>query len=132
MARNTVCENSDGCTSAVLERLVIDPRLKRENPGPVTLSPWSGNDGNLEELTGDGDRGAGTGGQERFPAFELGEWRFTVKTLDLRLVEDLKAFCQEISGSPRADRKFTFKLIRCTEMGRLAGWAWQKERAQIA
>jgi len=116
-------ENSDGCMGAVIERLVIDPRLKRENPGLGTLSSWFGK--------GE-DPGAGTGIPGQYPAFDVGEWRFTVKTLDLHLVEDLKAFCRDISGSPRADRKFTFKLIRCTEMGRLAGWAWNKERAQIA
>ena len=38
MVRNT--ENSDGCSAAVLERMVVDPRPRRRDAGAGTLSPW--------------------------------------------------------------------------------------------
>jgi len=125
MGRNTGCENSDGCSTAVLKRLVVDPWRRREER--ADLSPWL-ND--RSEVPSPPETGiGGTGGC--FPTFELGEWRFTVKTHDLHLVEDLKAFVGDIAFLPRSDRKFTFKLVRCTEEGRLGGWAWQKERVPV-
>jgi hypothetical protein len=88
-------------------------------------------------LTGDCDggpatplpeAGADSDAPEAFPVFELGGWRFTVKTTDRPLIEELCTFAREIIDLPRADLKFTFKLIHSTEEGRLGGWAWQKER----
>ena len=123
MVRNT--ENSDGCSAAVLERMVVDPRKRPLGNGAGTLSPWL-NDGGERDYLPPGDSLS----PGPYPTFELGSWRFTVKTLDLGLVEDLKTFCQEIDHHPRADRRFTFRLIKATEEGRLGGWAWQKERVQ--
>ena len=126
MVRRTGCETSDGCAAVVLERLVVEPGVRRREPGMVTLSSW---------LKGEADRHPCPAEHhaqgiepEDYPSFELGSWRFTVKTGDLHLIEDLKAFVGDIAALPRADVKFTSKLVRCTEEGRLGGWAWQKER----
>jgi hypothetical protein len=128
MVRNT--ENSDGCSAVVLERMVIDPGPRRAAAGTVTLLPWL-NDGRDEQRlpSQPGPEGA-PGLQGTYPAFELGSWRFTVKTGDLSLIEELRGFVGEIADLPRADARFTFKLVLCTEEGRLGGWAWQKERVQ--
>jgi hypothetical protein len=93
----------------------------------MTLSFWSGEEKTPDDLAAEGMRGS-----ETYPSFNVGHWRFTVRTLDRHLIEDLKDFCRDISGHPRADRKFTFRLLRCTEEGRLGGWAWQKERVEIS
>jgi hypothetical protein len=131
MVRNTGCENSDGCSAAVLERMVVDPGQIRRDTGHATLSPW---------LTDEKDEGPHLPPQPdlnitsdlsgTYPTFELGIWRFTVKTGDLSLIEELGNFVREIVNLPRSDVKFTFKLVLCTEEGRLGGWAWQKVRMQ--
>jgi hypothetical protein len=123
--RNT--ENSDGCSAVVLGKMVVDPRARRRDTGTATLLPWLEGEGNRDSSPAASDR---MGESVAYPTFELGSWRFTVKTKDLHLVEDLKAFVRDIIDLPRADAKFTFKLVHCTEDGRLAGWAWQKERVQ--
>ena len=131
MVRNTACDGSDGCAAAVLERLVLDPRERQER-GRSSLSFWLG-----REVSREGSAPLPDGNEEPalpgpYPAFEAGGWRFIVRTRDLRLIGDLEAFAREITGHPRADRKFTFRLLRCTEEGRLGGWAWQKERVEIS
>ena len=131
MVRNAGCENLDGCSVAVLEHMV-DPRPKRKEAGTGTLLPWFAREKNHVCLP------AGTGpepvseGPGRYPVFQVSGWRFTVKTRDLQLIGDLGNYLRDISRFPRADSKFTFKLVRCTEQGRLGGWAWQKERVQIS
>ncbi|HVP25978.1 MAG TPA: hypothetical protein VMS81_08350 [Methanomicrobiales archaeon] len=125
MVRNT--ENSDGCSVVVLGRMVVDPRPRRRDTGTPSLLPWLNGEGNEDPSPVESDPAGEPGA---YPTFKLGSWRFTVKTRDLHLVEDLKAFVRDIIDLPRADAKFTFKLVRCTEDGRLAGWAWQKERVQ--
>ena len=119
MVRST--ENSDGCTAAVLERMIVDPRAVLGSALRGTLAPWLNDGGDRDRLPA-GDRAAG------YPTFELGSWRFTVKTADPGLIEELGRFAGEIAHLPRADARFTFKLVFCTEEGRLGGWAWQKER----
>jgi hypothetical protein len=131
MVRNTACEGSDGCAAAVLERLAVDPRPKAQGSGMTTLSPWLGKDASPGEIDPLLYREEASGISVPDPAFEVAGWRFIVKTRDLRLISDLEAFAREIADHPRADRKFTFGLIRCTEEGRLRGWAWQKERVVI-
>jgi hypothetical protein len=131
MARNTACEGSDGCAAAILERLAVDPLPKGQEDGMTTLSFWLGRDASMEGRDTLSFRKDASGISDPDPAFEVGGWRFIVKTSDLRLIGELEAFAREIADHPRADRKFTFGLIRCTEEGRLRGWAWQKERAEI-
>ena len=131
MVRNRDCENSDGCTAAVLERVVVNLRPKRKETGMATLAPGFREEKTLADFVAETDLKGVASGSGTYPAFEVGGWQFTVKTLDRQLIGDLKDFCREISGHPRADRKFTFKLVRCTEQGRLGGWAWQKERVQV-
>jgi hypothetical protein len=131
MVRNTACEASDGCAAIVLERLAVDPWPTGQEKGITTLPPQLRRDrfpGDGSPLVYGGKASAGTG---PYPVFEVGGWRFTVKTRDPRLIGDLEAFSREIAGHPRGDRKFTFRLIRSTEEGRLGGWAWQKERVQV-
>jgi hypothetical protein len=131
MARNTACEGSDGCAAAVLERLAVDPRLKDQGNGMPTLSFWLDRDVPTDDGAPLRHRADASGLSGPDPVFEVAGWRFIVKTRDPDLIGDLEAFAREIAGQPRADRKFTFGLIRCTEEGRLGGWAWQKERAEI-
>ena len=119
MVRNTAGEGSDGCAAGVLERRIMDPR--EERMGRASLSFWLRREVSRE----------GNAGTDPYPTFEAGGFRFTVRTRDLRLIGDLEAFAREIAGHPRADRKFTFRLLGCTEEGRLGGWAWQKERAEV-
>lgn len=128
MVRNTGRENSDGCSAAVLERMVVDPGPKRKNTAPGSLLPWFGREGDPEHLIAEVDQKPVSGGSGTYPSFQVGGWKFTVKTRDPQLIGDLKNYIGGISHSPRADAKFTFKLVRCTEQGRLVGWAWQKER----
>jgi hypothetical protein len=129
MVRNTGCEHSDGCSVAVLERMSMDLRPKRRNPGMIPLSFWFGKEGATgKSLPAEADGVPEVQGS--FPAFEIGGWRFMVRTRDPGLIGDLENFSREISGHPWADRKFTSRLIQSTEQGRLGGWAWQKERLQ--
>ena len=130
MVRNTGCENSDGCSAAVLERMVVDPVLSRRRAGGASLSPWLNRGRDREPVPAEFDPRGAQGEPGTFPSFELGSWRFTVKTRDLHLIDDLKAFVRDVADLPRADVKFTFKLVCCTEEGRLGGWAWEKERVQ--
>jgi hypothetical protein len=123
-------ENSDGCSAAVLERMVVDPRGNRRYTGAGTLAPWMDVARSEVPLPLPDDMKVTPKGEGTYPVFELGSWRFTVKTRDLPLIEELGAFAREIAGLPRADVKFTFRLVTCTEEGKLGGWAWQKERAK--
>ena len=130
MVRNAGCENPDGCSVAVHERMV-DPRPKRKENETGTLLPWFGREKNQEYLPAKTGSGPETNGSGTYPSFQVGGWRFTVETGDLQLIGDLKKYIEDISRFPRPDAKFTSRLVRCTEQGRLGGWAWQKERAQI-
>ena len=132
MVRNTGCENSDGCSAAVLERMMVDPMPKRKNTAPGSLLPWFGRESNPEHLPAEADNKPVSDGSGAYPIFRVGGWKFTVKTRDLQLIGDLRSYIEGISHSPRADAKFTSRLVRCTEQGRLGGWAWQKERAEIS
>jgi hypothetical protein len=62
------------------------------------------------------------------PSFDVGGWRFHVRTSNPELVQDLAEYCRAIAELERADVKFTLKLFDCTEKGRLQGWGWQKQR----
>ena len=130
MVRNTGCENPDGCSIAVPGRMV-DPGPKRREAGAGTLPPWFSREKNHGYLRADPGRNPSPDGAGTYPVFQVGGWKFTVKTRDLQLIGDLKRYIEDISHSPRADAMFTFRLVRCTEQGRLGGWAWQKERAQV-
>ena len=132
MVRNAGYENSDGCSAAVLERIVVDPRPKRKDARTGTLLPWFNRDKNHEDLAVDASQNPVSDESGTYPSFQVGGWKFTVKTRDLQLIGDLKNYIEDISHFPRADAKFTFKLVRCTEQGKLGGWAWQKERVQIS
>ena len=131
MARNTGCENSDGCSAAVLERMVLDPRLRRKDTGTGSLLPWFSRERDHVQFPAGSDQPVVSDESGIYPVFLVSGWKFTVKTRDLQLIADLKSHIGEISHYPRADLKFTFRLVRCTEQGRLAGWAWQKERLPI-
>ena len=115
--------NSDGCSAVVLERMLVDPRAGQPNMGRGTLAPWLNDGGERDRLPAGDPLPAGS-----YPTFDLGSWRFTVKTADPGLIEELSRFAGEIAHLPRADARFTFKLVFCTEEGRLGGWAWRKER----
>ena len=132
MVRNTACEGSDGCAAAVLERLVLGPGQEGQERGRASLTFWLGRDLTREDSAPVSDTGEEPPLQMPFPTFETGGWRFIVRTRDLRLIDDLKAFAREIADQPRADRKFTSRLIRCTEEGNLGGWAWEKERVEVS
>ena len=130
MVRNAGCENSDGCSAAVLERMVVDPRSKLKETG--TLLQWFGRETNHKYLPAEAGPKPVIDGSGTYPSFQVGGWKFTVKTRDLQLIGELGKYLEDISRFPRADAKFTFRLVRCTEQGRLGGWAWQKERMQIS
>ena len=119
----------DGCAAAVPVRSSAGPRPEGQENGPATLSSRMGR----KTPQGRGGQGPGreaTGtGSDTFPAFVLGGWRFVVKTRDHLFIRDLEAFAREIAPDPRADRRFTYRLLQSTEEGKLGGWAWQKERA---
>ncbi|MGA2933813.1 MAG: hypothetical protein ABSD81_01500 [Methanomicrobiales archaeon] len=132
MVRNTGCENSDGCSAAVLERMVVDPGPKRKDTGEGTLLHWFDREEDHECLPPETGPKSVSGESGTYPSFQVGGWKFTVKTWDLHLIGDLKNYIEDISHFPRADVKFTSRLVRCTEQGRLGGWAWQKERVQIS
>ena len=132
MVRNTGCENSDGCSAAVLERLVVDPGQRRKDTRTGSLLPWFGREQDHDRSPAGTDRPGVSDGSGTFPIFQVSGWKFTVKTRDLQLIGDLKSYLEDISHLPRADLKFTFRLVRCTEQGKLGGWAWQKERAQVS
>jgi hypothetical protein len=127
MKRSAVCENSDGCSAAVLGR-TVDPGPGRRDVGTGNLSPWLTWDCDGDPFPPLSGSGVDSDAPRTFPVFELGDWRFTVKTTDRPLIEELATFVREIIDLPRADAKFTFKLVHCTEEERLGGWAWQKER----
>jgi len=132
MVRNTGCENSDGCSAAVLERMVVDRRRRRIEIRTGPLLPWLTREMKYKDLPVEARQQIVSDGSGIYPIFRVGGWKFTVKTRDLQLIGDLKNYIEDISHFPRADAKFTFKLVRCTEQGKLSGWAWQKERVQIS
>ena len=129
MVRNRGCENSDGCSAAVLERMV-DPGARMKGARAGTLLPWFRRENHPDPVPVEAGPGSASDGQETYPSFRVGGWTFTVKTRDLQLIGDLKRYIEDISHSPRADAMFTFRLVRCTEQGRLGGWAWKKERVE--
>ncbi|MDD1715912.1 MAG: hypothetical protein LUQ01_02835 [Methanolinea sp.] len=58
---------------------------------------------------------------------EVGNSRFMIESGDLILIEELRRFHDSLKGDPRAVVRFTNKLIRCTEEGRLRAWGWQNQ-----
>jgi hypothetical protein len=58
---------------------------------------------------------------------EVGNSLFIVKSGDSHLIHELRTFCETIREHPRAELRFTHKLIHCTEEGRLEPWGWQRQ-----
>ena len=117
-------EIGTGCCTAI-PSMPKDLLETREANGRGTVFPWM-KDGTEDRSRPEGARNPVQEGA--YPVFELGTWRFTVRTRDPRLIEDLRGFIREVGRNPRADVRFTLELVRCTEEGKLMGWAWQKER----
>jgi hypothetical protein len=65
---------------------------------------------------------------EEDPSFDVGCWRFRVRSRDTGLLEDLRHLCGLLAASPRPEVDFTVRLIECTERGKLPGWGWTRER----
>lgn len=63
----------------------------------------------------------------RYPVIEVGDSRFVVKSQDRLLIRELRLFCETLRGDPRAEVRFTNKLLTCTEEGRLQPWGWQRQ-----
>ncbi|NTV00603.1 MAG: hypothetical protein HGA55_05725 [Methanoregulaceae archaeon] len=63
---------------------------------------------------------------------EVGESRFIVRSGDKELIRELRLFTEDLKGDPRAEVRFTVKLLSCTEQGRLRPWGWQRQPAQVA
>jgi hypothetical protein len=91
----------------------------------ATLEGWIG--GRRELQIPEGDAGS-HGGDEDRPIFDVGNWRFRVRSQDGGLLEELQLLCRMLSASPRPEVDFTVRLIQCTEQGRLPGWGWTRER----
>ncbi len=62
-----------------------------------------------------------------YPIIEVGSSRFIIKSRDSNLIQELRLFCETLEESPRAEIRFTNRLIHCTEQGRLQPWAWQRQ-----
>lgn len=62
---------------------------------------------------------------------EVGNSRFLIRSGDRILLEDLSSFCESLKGMPRAEVRFTNKLLLCTEEGRLPPWGWQNQPNRI-
>jgi hypothetical protein len=57
---------------------------------------------------------------------DVGTSVFIIKSGDRILIEELRLFSESLTGSPRAEVRFTNKLFFCTEEGRLRPWGWQR------
>ncbi|MDD1715165.1 MAG: hypothetical protein LUQ61_07910 [Methanoregulaceae archaeon] len=62
---------------------------------------------------------------------EVGNSRFIVRSGDGDLIRELLLFTEGLRGDPRAEVRFTVKLLSCTEQGRLRPWGWQRQPAQV-
>jgi len=62
-----------------------------------------------------------------YPVIDVGSSRFIVKSGDSHLIQELRLYCETLRGSPRAEVRFTNRLIHCTEQGRLPPWGWQRQ-----
>jgi hypothetical protein len=63
---------------------------------------------------------------------EVGKSRFIVRSGDHELIRELRLFTEGLKGDPRAEARFTVKLLSCTEQGRLRPWGWQRQPGQVA
>jgi len=92
----------------------------------VSLERWLPGGQDAQSPSGVG--GGRSPQEEEDPSFEVGCWRFRVRSRDARLLEDLRLLCRLLAASSRPEVDFTARLIRCTEQGKLPGWGWTRER----
>jgi hypothetical protein len=113
----------------MVRRRILPPREECLVTGlarPIaTLEGWIGVPTETPMDAGDG--GSAVRG-EHHPCFDVGNWRFQVRSQDAGLLEELRLLCRLLSASPRPEVDFTIRLIQCTEQGRLPGWGWARER----
>jgi hypothetical protein len=62
---------------------------------------------------------------------EVGRSCFIVKSADRDLIQELRHFSESLREDPRAEARFTVKLLSCTEQGRLRPWGWQRQPGQV-